>query len=88
MDVTPSLSQMQLEILRIAKQSPDEILNLSFETPKLTNEEPPPGNPKLVQELVDLGLIEVYFKQSHLGTSRFQKDSWAEYCADLDLPSI
>lgn len=84
----PSLSQAQLEILRIAKEHSGEILHLSFETPMLKEDGPPSGNPQFFQELIDLDLIEIHFKQVYIGTSKFQKDSWAEYCAALDLPSL
>ncbi|MGR3280766.1 hypothetical protein ACSYAD_37550, partial [Acaryochloris marina NIES-2412] len=40
------------------------------------------------QKLVDFGLIEVESKQVLSGPSLFQKDSWYEYCGDLELPSI
>ncbi|ABW31435.1 hypothetical protein [Acaryochloris marina] len=88
MTFIPSLSQIQLEILRVAKLSSGEMLNLSLEAPIEQDEGPPSAHPQFVQELVDWGLIEVYFKHVHIGTSRFQQDSWAEYCADLSLPSI
>lgn len=84
----PSFSQVQLEILRLAKQHSGELLHLSFETPVLKDDEPPSGNPQFFQELLDLDLIEVHFKQVYIDLSNFQKDSWAEYCADLSLPSI
>lgn len=88
MTFIPSLSQIQLEILRLAKQFSGDVLQLSLEIPMAQDEGPPSANPQFVQELIDLGLIEVHFKQVYIGTSRFQQDSWAEYCADLNLPSI
>lgn len=84
----PSLSKVQLEILRLAKQHSGEILHLSFETPMLKDEGPPSGNPHFFQALIDLDLIEIHFKQVYIGISNFQKDSWVEYCADLNLPSL
>ena len=84
----PSLSPIQLEILMIAKQNPGEVIHLSFETPMFDSEGPPPGNPQLVQELIDWGLIEVHFKHVHASAFRSQRESWAEYCSDLSLPSI
>ena len=84
----PSLSLIQLEILKLAKQHSGELLHLSFETPILKDEGPPSGSPQFFQELVDLDLIEILFKQVYIGTSGYQKDSWDEYCADLNLPSL
>ncbi|NJM68672.1 MAG: hypothetical protein HC851_24915 [Acaryochloris sp. RU_4_1] len=84
----PSLSRVQLEILRIAKQHSGEMLHLSFESPIFDNGEPPIGYPSLLQELIDLGYIEVQFNQLLSDSSRFQRDSWQEYCANLELPSI
>lgn len=84
----PSLSPIQLEILKLAKQHSGELLHVSFETPMLKDVGSPSGNPQFFQELVDLDLIEVHFKQTYIGTSNFQKDSWDEYCADLCLPSL
>ena len=54
-----------------------------YETP-LTD----PKNPPFIQKLVDFGLIEVEFKRVLIGASLFQKDSWHEYCANLEMPSI
>lgn len=88
MSSIPTLNKNQLEILRIAKRSSRKAVILSLETAMISEEKPPLGNPKLFQELIDLGLIEVHFKHVFRGQSRWQMDSWSKYCADLNLPSI
>lgn len=45
MVLIPSLTQVQLEILRLAKENPDETLQLSFESPVMGKGEPPIDNP-------------------------------------------
>lgn len=84
----PSLTQAQLEILRIAKEHSGEILHLSFEFPILINEGPPTRTIDLIQDLIDLGLIEIQFRQVLSGPSQFQKDSWYAYYINLELPPI
>ena len=88
MTCIPSLTQVQLEILRLAKEHSGETLRLSFESPMMGHEEPPIDNPPLIQEMVDLGLVEVQKSRVYSSTSRFQRDCWFEYCSDLELPSI
>ncbi|KAI9129373.1 hypothetical protein [Acaryochloris sp. CCMEE 5410] len=88
MVLIPSLTQVQLEILRLAKENPDETLQLSFESPVMGNGEPPTHNPLLIQEMIDLGLVEVQQSCVHCGISQFQQQCWLEYCSDLELPSI
>ncbi|KAI9129835.1 hypothetical protein [Acaryochloris sp. CCMEE 5410] len=84
----PSLTQTQLALLRTAKKYPGMTVRLCYETPITDLRKPPFKNPPFIQKLVDFGLIEVEFKQVLNGPSLFQKDSWHEYCADLELPSI
>lgn len=84
----PSLTQVQLEILRLAKENPGETLQLSFESPVMGNREPPSGHPPLIQEMLDLGLVLVQQSRVHCEISRFQQQCWHEYCSDLELPSI
>lgn len=84
----PSLSQTQLGLLRAAKKFSGETVRFCYEIPITNPRKPPIKHPPFIQKLVDLGLIEVEFKQVLSGPSLFQQDSWAEYCADLELPSI
>ena len=84
----PSLTQVQLEILRLAKEHPGESLQLSFESPVMGHGEPPIANPPLIQEMIDLGLVEVHKSRAYSDISKFQRDCWFEYCSDLELPSI
>lgn len=84
----PSLTQVQLEILRLAKENDGETLQLAFESPVMGQGEPPSHHPPLMQEMIDLGLLEVQSSRVYCDTSRFQRDCWFEYCANLELPSI
>ncbi len=84
----PSLTQVQLEILRLAKENDGETLQLAFESPVMGQGEPPSNHPPLMQEMIDLGLIEVQSSRVYCDTSRFQRDCWLEYCSNLELPSI
>lgn len=84
----PTLSTIQLEILRVTKQYSGEPLQLAFELPIAEAYRPPIGNPDMIQDLVDLGLIEVQLNRVIKDSSRFQRDCWHEYCAKLELPSI
>ncbi len=84
----PSLTQVQLEILRLAKENPGESLQLSFESPVMGNGEPPTNHPLLIQEMIDLGLVEIQKSWVHCDISRFQRECWLEYCSNLELPSI
>ena len=84
----PSLTLTQLALLRTAKKYSGKSVRLCYETPFTNLQNPPIKNPTFIQKLVDCGLIEVEFKQVLNGPSLFQKDSWHEYCADLELPSI
>ena len=84
----PSLTQTQLALLRVAKKSSGKTIQLCYETPITNFRKPPFKNPPFIQKLVDFGLIEVECKQVLNGPSLFQKDSWQEYCADIELPSI
>lgn len=77
-----------MEILRLAKQRSGKAVILSLETAMISEDKPPSGNPKLFQELIDLGLVEVHFKHVFREKSRWQMDSWARYCKGLELPSI
>ncbi|NJM67023.1 MAG: hypothetical protein HC851_15810 [Acaryochloris sp. RU_4_1] len=88
MTCIPSLSQFQLEILRLAKKYSGKAIHLSFETPIIENGEPPIRYPSLLQQLIDCGYIEVKIKRIRRETSRFQRDSWADFCSGLALPSI
>ena len=84
----PSLTQTQLEILRLAKEHSGEILHLSFELPIFIDEGPPTRTLDLIQDLIDFGLLEVQFRQVISGPSQFQKDSWHAFCANLEIPPI
>ncbi|MGR3279247.1 hypothetical protein ACSYAD_29715 [Acaryochloris marina NIES-2412] len=84
----PSLTQTELALLRAAKKYSGKIVRLCYETPLTNPRKPPFKNPPFIQKLVDLGLIEVEFKRVLIGPSLLEKDSWYEYCADLELPSI
>ena len=84
----PSLTQVQLEVLRLAKEHSGKKLQLSFESPVMGQGEPPNGNLLLIQEMIDLGLVEVQENRVYCDTSRFQQESWDEYCSSLELPSI
>lgn len=84
----PSLTQTQLALLRTAKKHPENTVRLYYETPIINHRKPPFKNPPFIQKLVNLGLIEVEFKRVLNGPSLLEKDSWYEYCADLELPSI
>lgn len=84
----PSLTLTQLALLRTAKRYSGKSVRLCYETSFTNLQNPPIKNPAFIQKLVDCGLIEVEFKQVLNAHSLFQKDSWHEYCADLELPSI
>ncbi|UJB72721.1 hypothetical protein HRE53_27930 (plasmid) [Acaryochloris sp. 'Moss Beach'] len=84
----PSLTQVQLEILRLAKENPGETLQLSFESPVMGDGEPRAKNPSLIQEMIDFGLVEIQKSRVYCEISRFQRECWFEYCADIELPSI
>lgn len=84
----PSLTQTQLALLRAAKKYSGKTVRLCYETPITNPRKPPIKHPPFIQKLVDFGLIEVESKQVLSGPSLFQKDSWYEYCGDLELPSI
>lgn len=84
----PSLTQAQLELLRTAKKYSGKTVRICYETPIINPRKPPIKTPPFIQKLVDCGLIEVESKQVLSGPSLFEKDSWYEYCADLELPSI
>lgn len=88
MSYIPTLNKVQLEILRLAKQRSGKAVILSLETAMISEDKPPSRNPKLFQKLIDLGLVEVHFKHVFQEKSRWQMDSWASYCDDLELPSI
>ncbi len=88
MVLIPTLTQVQLEILRLAKENAGETLRLSFESPMMGHGEPPIVHPSLIQEMVDLGLVEVQKSRIHCDISQFQRQCWFEYCSDLELPSI
>lgn len=84
----PSLTQTQLRILRIVKKYPDKAVRLSYEIPVICYGDEPIGYPAFLQKLIDLGLVEVYSRQVCCDSSRYQRDSWNKYSADLELPSI
>lgn len=88
MTFIPSLTPYQLEILRTAKQCSGKTVRLCYEIPITSLRKPPYKYPSFIQKLVEFGLIEIQSKQVTRGLSLFQKDSWHEYCADLELPSI
>lgn len=84
----PSLTQTQLALLRAAKKYSGKTVRLCYETPITNPRKPPIKHPPFIQKLVDFGLIEVESRQVLSGPSLLEKDSWYEYCADLELPSI
>ncbi|ABW32221.1 hypothetical protein [Acaryochloris marina] len=84
----PSLTQALLELLRTAKKYSGKTVRICYETPITDPRKPPIKTPPFIQKLVDCGLIEVESKQVLSGPSLFERDSWYEYCADLELPSI
>ncbi|KAI9129644.1 hypothetical protein [Acaryochloris sp. CCMEE 5410] len=84
----PSLTQTQLALLRAAKKYSGKTVRLCYETPITNPRKPPIKHPPFIQKLVDFGLIEVESRQVLSGPSLLEKDSWNEYCADLELPSI
>lgn len=86
--IIPSLTPSQLEILRTAKQCSGKIVRLCYEIPITSLRKTPYKPPLFIQKLVKFGLIEIQSEQVIRGPSLFQKDSWDEYCADLELPSI
>ncbi|WP_299414620.1 hypothetical protein [Acaryochloris sp. IP29b_bin.148] len=83
----PSLTQQQLELLRLAKKNSVEELRLSYEFPVLDDDEPPSGHPLFIQELIDHHFIQVQMQGTALGASEFQQESWTEYCEEIDYPS-
>lgn len=84
----PSLTLIQLKILRLAKKYPDKIVRLSYELPMIGIGDEPIGYPAFLQNLIDLDLVEVCFSQIYCDSSRYQRDSWRKYSSDLELPSI
>lgn len=88
MTFIPSLTQTQLRIFRLAKKYPDKAVRLSYEIPVICYGDEPIGYPAFLQNLINLGLVEVYSRQVRCDSSRYQRDSWNKYSADLDLPSI
>ncbi|BDM83239.1 hypothetical protein [Acaryochloris marina] len=84
----PSLTQTQLALLRAAKKYSGKTVRLCYETPIANPRKPPIKHPPFIQKLVDFELIEVESRQVLCGPSLLQKDSWYEYCGDLELPSI
>ncbi|WP_299491763.1 hypothetical protein [Acaryochloris sp. IP29b_bin.137] len=83
----PSLTQQQLELLRIAKKNSVEELRLSYEFPVLDDDEPPIGHPPFIQELIDHHFIQVQVKGTSLRASEFQQENWTEYCDEIDYPT-
>lgn len=83
----PSLSQEQLELLRLAKQHSVEELELAYESPVTDAFIPPKGHPAFIKGLIDAGLITVKSKGTFLRASGFQQESWAEFCEDIDHPT-
>lgn len=84
----PSLSPIQLEILRLAKERSGRTIRLSYEMPMIDEGDPPTEYPAFIQGLIDVELLEVKFKKLRCDTSQLQRDSWRQYSADLELPSI
>lgn len=83
----PSLTQDQLELLRLAKKDEVEELRLSYEFPVIDHRNPPIGHPSFVQGLIDARLIQVKVQGTSLSASEFQQESWAEFSKDLDSPT-
>lgn len=83
----PSLTQQQLELLRLAKKNSVEKLQLSYEFPVVDSSEPPNGHPPFIQELIDVHLIQVREIETSMLPSEFQQSSWTEFCEDLDYPN-
>ena len=84
----PSLTQIQLRILRLTKKYPDKVVRLSYEIPIVGIGDEPIGYPVFLQELVDLDLVQIVSSQVHFDSSRYQQDSWKKFTADLEMPSI
>lgn len=83
----PSLTQQQLELLRLAKKNSVEELQLTYEFPVVDSNEPPIGHPPFIQGLIDIHLIQVREKETSMLVSEFQQSSWTEFCEDLDYPT-
>lgn len=83
----PSLTQQQLELLRLAKKDSVEELQLSYESPVIDSSEPPIGHPPFIQELIDIHLIRVREIETSMLASEFQQSSWTDFCGDLDYPT-
>ncbi|BDM83711.1 hypothetical protein [Acaryochloris marina] len=83
----PSLTQQQLELLRLAKKNTMAELRLSYEFPVLDGNEPPIGHPPFIQELIDHQFIQVQVKETSLRASEFQQENWTEYCDEIDYPT-
>lgn len=84
----PSLTQIQLRILRLTKKYPDKMVRLSYEIPIIVIGDEPIGYPIFLQKLIDLGLVKVCSSQIHCDSSRYQRNSWKKFSADLELPSV
>ena len=84
----PSLTQIQLRILRLTKKYPDKMVRLSYEIPIVGIGDEPIGYPVFLQELVDLDLVQIVSSQVHFDSSRYQQDSWKKFTADLEMPSV
>ena len=84
----PSLSLIQLAILRFAKQYPGETIQLLYEIPIVNAGGSTIGYTSAIQQLIDLDLIEVKSTHMYCDFSRIQKKSWARFIAELKYPSI
>ncbi|WP_299411809.1 hypothetical protein [Acaryochloris sp. IP29b_bin.148] len=83
----PSLTQQQLELLRLAKKDTVAELRLSYEFPVLDDNVPSGGHPPFIQELIDHHFIQVQVKETVIRASEFQQENWTEFCDEIDYPS-
>lgn len=83
----PSLTQQQLELLRLAKKHSDMNIQLSYETTCVEDNKPIIDHPPFIQELIDANLIQVQLQGMRVKASEFQKESWTKFCDGIDYPS-
>ncbi|QUY45840.1 hypothetical protein [Acaryochloris marina] len=83
----PSLTQEQLELLRLAKKNSVEELQLFYEFPVVDNSGPSTVHPLFIQKLIDIHLIQVREVKTSVLVSEFQQSSWTEYCKNLAYPT-
>lgn len=83
----PSLTQQQLELLRLAKKHSNEDIQLSYESTCVEANKPEIDHPPFIQELIDAHLIQVQSQGIRVKASEFQKESWAKFCDGIGPPT-